>query len=138
LLRRERSGQVARGNGVQSREITAELTPHVRGWQWLELEVSEGLAMDPLVDDIGDRNQVAGIVEDKQFGRAYAGLTRGGHRYRLPIQRLNVFRMVAWDAQHVVLAEEVHRVEDASFRELDQRTICLQSMAGRNGSQNFS
>jgi hypothetical protein len=123
---------------VHSRKVAAELAPHVRGWKWLEFEAGECLAADPLINDVRDRDQFARVVKDNQCRRAHTGLARRQNNDGLPIESLDVLWMVTWDARHVVLADEVYRVVDASLRELERWTVRVKSMARRDRLQNFS
>lgn len=113
---------------MHSSKIAPKFPPYVGGLHWLELQTCEYLAGHPLVDGIGNGQQIAAIVEHNQWRSAYTGPTDSRDSNRLAIERLPVRRMVSWDPQDVVVAQAVDGVENANVPKLLEVTSYNRAM----------
>src|SRR5579859_6188774 len=72
--------------------------------------------MDSLGDQVGDRQQVERVVKDNDLGRLNPGRSGGWDRPGLALGLLYVGRVIARDAQDVVVAEVIDGVDDPGRR----------------------
>jgi hypothetical protein len=102
---------------VEQPEVAAELTPGPRGVAGLKFEQAQRLAVHALVDRVGHRQQVSGVVVGHDPRRPHPGAPRDARRDHLLPRQGDLDGVVPRGAEDEVVPEQVDGVGDADLRQ---------------------